>query len=248
MPDGPSAGDGHEQAQLGLFGGWLLEWAGRRTELPSAAKRLIAYVALNGGANRSVVAGTLWPEVSEPHANGSLRSTLWRVNKLRPRLIRDLGGVLSLDDNVHVDVREFSAAARRIINVDSRAEALPPWADRGGELLPGWYDDWVVFERERLRQLRLHALEALAAALCDRGRHAEALDAALDAVGCEPLRESAHHTIVRIHLAEGNAVEALRAYRACRQLLAAELRLPPSPALRRLLLDAGVSTALVDHD
>lgn len=86
-------------------------------------------------------------------------------------------------------------------------------------LLPGWYDDWVVLERERLRQLQLHALDRLAAALLAAEEPGRALDAALVAVQADPLRESAHRIVVRIHLREGNAPEALRAYERFAQLL-----------------------------
>jgi DNA-binding SARP family transcriptional activator len=237
-----------EPMHLALFGGWFLDLAGRSVDLPIAAQRLIAYVALHRGPTRAQVAGTLWAEASELHANGSLRSTLWRVNKARAQLIHDIGGALWLGDHVTVDVTEFSRHARQLIDTASTAEALAMSAARGGELLPGWYDDWVVFERERLRQLRLHALDVLAGALCERARYAEALDVALDALSCEPLRESAHRMVVRIHLAEGNAAEALRAYRECRQLLADELGIAPSPALRHLLVDAGIAATSRDVD
>ena len=43
-----------------------------------------------------------------------------------------------------------------------------------GELLPDWYDDWVLLERERFRQLRLHALDALCDDLTRAGRHWDA--------------------------------------------------------------------------
>ncbi|MFL6139698.1 MAG: BTAD domain-containing putative transcriptional regulator [Frankiaceae bacterium] len=213
------------------------------TVMPQAAQRLVAYVALQGGAHRSQVAGMLWPEVNDAHADGSLRSTMWRVNKQVPHLLRDVGGTLVLGADVTVDIVEFTTNARRLTttsNVMAQQEML---AHRGGELLPGWYDDWVVFERERLRQLRLHALDALADRLCDLGRYADALDIALEAVSSEPLRESAHRTIVRIHIAEGNAVEAVRAYRTCRRLLAAELGVAPSPAFQRLLATTGIVDA-----
>src|SRR3712207_6958944 len=51
---------------------------------------------------------------------------------------------------------------------------------RGGDLLTGWYEDWVVAQRERLRHLRMHALEIASAVLSADGRYAEALEAALD--------------------------------------------------------------------
>jgi DNA-binding SARP family transcriptional activator len=77
------------------------------------------------------------------------------------------------------------------------------------ELLPGWYDDWVLLERERTRQRLLHALEALSREHRAAGRCAEAVEAALVAVNAEPLRESAHRELLESHLAEGNWVEAM---------------------------------------
>ena len=43
------------------------------------------------------------------------------------------------------------------------------WRNDAMELLPGWYDDWVIFERERIRQQLLHALEILSRRLVSRG-------------------------------------------------------------------------------
>jgi hypothetical protein len=57
-----------------------------------------------------------------------------------------------------------------------------------GDLLPGWYDDCVLLERERVRQLHMHALEALAEKLAAAGRYGEAVPAAYAAVVAEPLR------------------------------------------------------------
>src|SRR5262249_3418614 len=93
------------------------------------------------------------------------------------------------------------------------------------ELLPDWYDDWVLLERERLRELRLHALEALALRLAALGRFAEAVEAGLAAVRSEPLRESAHRVLIRLHLAEGNRHRALCQYREYTRLMRLDLNL-----------------------
>ncbi|WP_231851838.1 AfsR/SARP family transcriptional regulator [Modestobacter italicus] len=133
-------------------------------------------------------------------------------------------------------MRELSAWARRAIAPPGDdAEIAVPAAALGGDLLPGWYDDWVLVERERLHQLRLHALEATAARLAVHGRHWEALQAAYAAVRAEPLRESAHRTIVRVHLAEGNLAEAARAYELFRSLVESELGVLPTPRMTRLV-------------
>ena len=77
----------------------------------------------------------------------------------------------------------------------------------------------MLLDRERLRQLRLHMLEQLAVDHLDAGRHGEALQAALAAMAAEPLRETPHRLVVRIHLAEGNAFEAVHAFYVYRDLL-----------------------------
>ena len=94
---------------------------------------------------------------------------------------------------------------------------------RRGTLLPGWYDDWALEEREQLHQLRLRALEALADRLLDHGELDAALQAAMGAVQLEPLRESAHRALIRVHLKDGNHVEAVRVYRAFKERLSDEL-------------------------
>ena len=59
------------------------------------------------------------------------------------------------------------------------------------DFLPGWYDDWALMERERIRQRLLHALEAVSRRLARAGDYAGAVEAAMLAISAEPLRESA---------------------------------------------------------
>jgi DNA-binding SARP family transcriptional activator len=110
-----------------------------------------------------------------------------------------------------------------------------PVTSLGGDLLPGWSDDWLILEQEAFRQTRLHALEQTCARLRHCGHYAAALRAGSAAVRCEPLRESAHRQLIKVHLAEGNHAEALRQYQSFRRLLAYELGLPPSASIRSLV-------------
>jgi DNA-binding SARP family transcriptional activator len=225
-------------ARVRLLDGFGLELGrcscGSSDDLPRGVQRLVAHLGVSRQPARTAIAGLLWPDVPESHAQGSLRSALWRLSKVAPGLIRAGRDTLSLADGVQVDVRELTRWARRVsdpaVSIDDLAAACRRLR---GELLPGWYDDWVLLERERLRQLRLHALEAFADRLTAAGRYAEAVEAASVAVQAEPLRESAHRALLRVHLAEGNAVEALRAYQLFRTLLADELGVVPS----RLMCD-----------
>jgi len=143
---------------------------------------------------------------------------------------------VALSPLVEVDLTRVVGQAKRLVGsdeqlleTDANAESLI------GDLLPEWDEDWILFERERLRQLRVHALEALCRRLSVRGRHAEAIDAALAAVAAEPLRESAQHTLITAHLAEGNFSEAVRQYDLYRGLLRDGLGVEPSESMRQLI-------------
>jgi DNA-binding SARP family transcriptional activator len=103
------------------------------------------------------------------------------------------------------------------------------------DLLPDWYDDWVLLEAEGWRQFRLHALEALAGRLIAVGRWGEAVGAANAAVRAEPLRESARAALIQAHLAHGNQSEAVREFARYRALLDTELGLSPTPLLYELV-------------
>jgi DNA-binding SARP family transcriptional activator len=236
--------DAGQAPRVALLDGFALEVreAGSVTvldDLPRGAQRLIAHLGLCGRPGRGAIAGHLWPDAPEDHAQGSLRSALWRVQKVAPGLVDVSGGALGLAAGVHVDVREFTDWARRVMDPRAGVDAGPtPDVALRRELLPGWYDDWVLLERERLRQLRMHALEALADKLVAAGRCGEALQAAYAAVRTEPLRESAHRAVVRVHLAEGNTAEAVRAYTAFRDLLAAGPGVEPTALMTQLIARA----------
>jgi DNA-binding SARP family transcriptional activator len=225
---------------LSLLGGWQLECDGAIQHLPVGAQRLLAFLCLHGRATRSLLAGTLWSEADEQRAHGSLRSALWRVHKSQPNLLASTGNQVALDASVSTDFQELLDQLRRLLDgmVPPPGVGCSPQL-LGGELLPGWYDDWVLFERERLRQLRLHALEALALGLAAEGRYGAAIEAGLAAVHAEPMRESAHRVVVRVHLAEGNVAEAVRQYEACCRLFEQELGLQPSSLLTDLLPSRG---------
>jgi DNA-binding SARP family transcriptional activator len=110
-------------------------------------------------------------------------------------------------------------------------------------MLPGWYDDWIVPERERLRQRVLHGLDAFAGRLIVAGRCAEAVEVALVAVNADPLRETAVRVLIAAHLAEGNRGEADRRFAAHRTLMLAELGVEPSPQLAAMLIAADTHTS-----
>ena len=211
--------------------------------LISSAQRLVAFLALKEQPpGRAHVAGALWPETSTERANANLRSSLWRVHKACPELIIASPQRIVLTPGITVDVRNAAAGAHRILNQADPCEDIlnvEMLSALSADLLPEWYDDdWVIAYREQYHQLRMHALEGMCERLTAAGRYGEAVQAGLTAVRAEPLRESAHHALVKAHLAEGNRFEATRQFNACRHLLWSELGVEPSPALQALLANA----------
>lgn len=220
---------------LDLFDGFQLRQGGAAVPLPLSVQRVLAFIALHDRPlRRAYVAGVLWPNSSENRSSASLRSTLWRLGRVARKSVLVEGGELELAREVTVDTREMKATARELLEGEDNAGELENVLPTG-ELLPGWYEDWVVIERERLRQLRLHALELLCARLATAGRFGEAVEAGLAAIRDEPLRETTHRALIQAHLAEGNLVEAIRQYRWYRRVLWDELRLTPSPETKRLV-------------
>jgi DNA-binding SARP family transcriptional activator len=223
--------------RLGLLRGFELFVDDRPMRLPLRSQRVVAFVALNQRPlQRLWVAGNLWTESSEARAGANLRTALWQLDLARCPVIQVTSTHLAVADGVEVDLHDAAARARRVIHGAGGIDEWDlPLLGQAGDLLPDWYDDWLVIERERFRQLRIGALETLCEDLSARGKHAQAAEAGIAAVAAEPLRESAHRALVRAHLAAGNPSEAVREYQLCRELLRRQLGVEPSRQLTELV-------------
>jgi DNA-binding SARP family transcriptional activator len=223
---------------LHVLRGPYITYRGLRHEIPEGSKRLLVFIALHGGrVERRHAAGLLWPIGNDARAAGNLRSSLWRLRGVGIDLLQVDKWSIDLCGHVAVDLRLIRDWASRLITGTPLPEDLMlnrSWTD-SLDLLPGWYDDWALMERERLRQRVLHGLEALSGELLRRRRCAEAVEAALAAVSAEPLRESAQRTLLEAHLGEGNWIEAHRAFDSYRGMLERELGVEPSAGFSTLL-------------
>ena len=225
-------------AVLHLFGGPFVTFGRRQLSVPEGSKRLLTFVALHRGrVERRYAAGVLWPADNDNRAAGNLRSALWRLNGTGVQLLSADKHGLVMREDVLLDVHVISAWAARLIDGSASDHdlAVMPWGVDALDLLPGWYDDWALLERERMRQRLLHALEAMSRQLVRMRRCAEAVEAAIIAVGAEPLRESAQRTLIEAHLAEGNLIEGRRSFRAYQDVLDRELGAKPDPELAALV-------------
>ena len=227
--------------ELYLLDGFELRRQGRALPpLPLSLQRVVAFLALRERpCQRTHVAASLWPDTTEAKARANLRSAVWRLGLAEVDVVDATASLMRLGPWVWVDVRHGVAQARRLVDPsDDCCDVTLRNFALNGELLPDWYDDWVLMERERLRQMRLHALEALCDRLSNEGRHGESVDAGLVAISSEPLRESAHAALIRAYLREGNRVDARRQYHRYRALLLDELGVAPSAGIDSLVHDA----------
>lgn len=204
------------------------------------AESLLAHLLLHQEAPqpRQRLAFLLWPDSTEPQARTNLRHVLHNLRRALPDLDRFL--------DVTPRTLRWRAGAALWLDVAAFEEALAGGeADGGlaalreavglyrGDLLQGSDDEWLVGQRERLRQGYLRALERLTALLAARGDHAEAIGYAERLLRHDPLRERTYQVLMRLHDARGDRARALRAYHTCAATLERELGVEPSAATRR---------------
>jgi DNA-binding SARP family transcriptional activator len=221
---------------------------GSRPVLSGGAQRLLAYLALQEEpVGRRTAAGSLWPDAGDEHASSSLRAALSRLDAGARDAVAIENGTLGLTPDVAVDFRASQEVARRLLADDDHSTdvARDPTSTISAltrDVLPDWYDEWVVPDAEQWRQLRVPALEALSDRLATAGRFARAMSAAISAVHVEPLREQATAAVVRVYLAEGNRAAALSEFRRYRALVQRELGVEPSDELYELVGVAPAAT------
>lgn len=182
---------------------------------------LLAYLALEGATPRSVLAGLLWPDTSEAQARSNLRKVLTRLRK-RASIIEG-EQQLALAPQIQTDVTKPLAA-------DEHAAQGPPVLLAGFE-----YDDcpdfaeWLLSWRERLREAQVQQLQRESEGLEASGELAQARELAKKLALLEPLAETHHRRLMRLHYLLGDRASALTAYHHCQEVLARELGLPPLP-------------------
>ena len=227
-----------QPVELSLIRDFEVRCEGESITVPPASQRLVSFLAFQPRpVRRAYISGTLWVDADEHHASASLRSALWRLHPLD--IVCASNTHLWLNPRVEVDLRRVIGQAMDVLRRTPSDEALIAAArdliDVGDDILMGWYDDWVIVERERFRQLRLQAMDRIGERMIETGRWYDALQVGLAATSTEPLRESAHRLLVRVHLKQGNVAEAIRQYRLYAELLRDEMNGRPSQVIRDLL-------------
>jgi DNA-binding SARP family transcriptional activator len=235
----PGIADRKSEIRLTLLGGFDLHVNTAPAALGQAEARLLAHLALRSRpVTRASLAGSLWPESTDAHAGANVRTALWKLRRRCPQIVERQHDRLALSDAVRIDYVQATAVARQLL-----AGLSGPTAGAvdllESDLLPDWQEDWIVPERERFRQLRLHALDVLCLQETDAGHFAAAVEAGLASIAADPFREASRRGLTNAYLREGSIHEAAEQYLAYRRLLAEELGTRPSNRFDAVFASAG---------
>ncbi|WP_255482350.1 BTAD domain-containing putative transcriptional regulator [Pseudarthrobacter sp. NBSH8] len=231
--------DGYGELKLDLLGSWRLRRGAVVLHVATRQQRLIAALAIRGPSLRSYLVGQLWPEYPDARALESLRVTVHLISRQVPGLMVNAGAMLSLTDHVEVDLHRIRARIRALGQAGFDGDVASSLHElRDAEVLPGWYEDWVIFEQSRLRQDRLRAFTAISRLSLARGNSEVAGAAAEAALEIEPLYEKAVGLLIAAEMRQGNPAAALSAYERYRGKLEEDMGLLPSDSVKSLIAGA----------
>ena len=225
-----------------LLGQFKLQVNDLPIELPSRpAQSLLAYLVLNAGVThrREKLAGLLWPDANETNARGYLRQALWRIRKSLE------SGALSWQD--HLQINDISVTFDDHSDYWLDADLLLQPAETQpveqiiqtvrlyrGELLPGFYDEWIVLERDRLQAAYHQKMNLLLDGLIQTGQWEMALEWSEQWIRLGHAPEPAFRALMRAHAALGDQASVSATYQRCVDALDRELDLDPSPETQQL--------------
>lgn len=226
--------------EVTLLGQFDVRHHGRRIRIPTRnSQALLAYLLLNAGKDqrRERLAGLLWPDSSEDNARSNLRHELWRLRKALKEagesyfVIDDVSLAFNPHSHYSLDVHTFETAAAAASSADDLIAALSVYR---GELLPGFYEEWVFVERQRLQALFEAHIARLLESLQAEGRWAEMQEWGMRWIGAGGWPESAYRALMTAYANSGDVSRAVMTYERLSKGLQEELGAQPSEHTRAL--------------
>lgn len=227
--------------EIRMLGQYSIQRGGIPVEVQSRpAQALLAYLSVNANTpiRREKLAGMFWPETSDSDARRNLRVVLHGLRRdlqddgrKGGQFIQSDRQTIALDtsNDCWIDTLELETLQRQTKNTDRLTEQLPIYA---GELLPGFYDNWVVLERERYRAIFEDCIFKLIEDLLAAGQHREVIEWGERWIALGQVPEPAYRAIMLAHYACGDIASAASTYRRCVQALRQELGVQPSQQTR----------------
>lgn len=229
------------QLSVTLLGGFHVRSdAGTLTVPTRKAQALLAYLAVPAGHPhpRDKLASLLWSDTADEQARNSFRQALSTLRKALPpaSLVTEAETVALDPESAEVDVTVFQ---RRVAEgtLGALAEAATLYQ---GDFLAGLavkeapFEEWLLGERDRLRELALEGLAKLLAHRRSAGQTEQAIQTGLKLLTLDPLQEPVHRTLMRLYAETGRRGAALRQYQQCVAVLQRELDVEPEAETKQL--------------
>ena len=216
-------------------------------------QELFAYLVLqnNKSVQRERLADQLWSDLEPNRSKKYLRQSLWQLQKaLTTFHVPRHGRLLTVDQEwiwvdrsagLHVDVFEFDRAYAAALKVPPgrlepsvRRELEAAVELYRGDLLDGWYCDWVGYHQDLYRSMYLLILDKLMHDAEETGRWELGLLYGQKVLEVDRANERAHVRMMRLHCLGGDRTSALRQFRTCAQALQDELGVDPEDGTRAL--------------
>jgi DNA-binding SARP family transcriptional activator len=232
-----------------LFGKLSLQCNGQVLSGFDARKiqQLLCYLLLHRDhpQPREVLAGLLWGDTSTDQSKKHLRQTLWQLQSALDRGHQlSLGTLLTVDSDwvdlhsggdLWLDVAVFEETFTPIQDIQGR-ELNPASAEQlehavqlyHGDLLEGWYEDWCLFERERLQNMYLAMLDKLMGYCEAHKQYETGIVHGTRILFFDRAREHTHRHLMRLQYLAGNRTAALRQFERCSFALNEELGVKPA--------------------
>ena len=229
---------GMANLQIRVLGGVEAKLSSGRVVTPRGrkAQALLAYLAVKRGQPqpREKLAALLWSDAPAVRARHSLRQALVALRlglpRLEPPLLVEEAATVTLNSAAaDVDVASFERSI-----AEATPQALRQAVDLyAGDLLAGLkeqsppFEDWLIGERERLRELALEAMTHLLTQQVHANDAPGAIETAIRIVALDPLAEAVHRSLMRLYGEQGRRGAALRQYEVCVGILKRELDAEP---------------------
>jgi DNA-binding SARP family transcriptional activator len=208
-------------------------------------KELLSYLLIHRDRShpRESLASVLWAETSTEKSKKYLRQALWHVqtafdaekSAMIPLLVVEHDWVyLTLHNEFWLDVDVFEHAYATTQDTPG-AQLDKSSADRlknavavyKGDLLDGWYQDWCLFERERLQNMYLAMLDKLMSYCEEHSEYEAGCRYGESILRYDRARERTYRQLMRLHHMGGDRTGALRQYERCVAALNEELDVRP---------------------
>ena len=225
--------------QIRLLGQFDIRLDGKRVTISSrAGQSLLAYLALTASTphRREKLAGIFWPDTSDENARKNLRQELWRIRKALagPNQITDylLADEFTITFNRKADYwLDATQMERSDLDIKSLTSNLSLYQD---ELLPGFFDDWVVLERERIQTIFETKMEQLLSQLVTAERWIAVQEQGERWLALGNTPEPAYRALMLAHGARGDIAKVSSVYQRCITDLDEKIGLEPSAETRAL--------------